>query len=223
MKEVLRYFGEANGLEERIKRAKPSLGEFFVLSNCMDNAVYFEDISKEDFYDVCELLEEGLYSVKDISLEQTLVNFLINNGIRIATAESCTGGMVASSIVNVSGASQVFYEGLITYSNLSKENRLGVKKDTIMEFGAVSEETAKEMAYGLLSDNVDVAVSTTGIAGPSGGSEEKPVGLVYIGIAMTDSDTIAIKNIFNGTREQIRKSAKNAALFYTWQQLNKNL
>lgn len=223
MKEVLRYFGEAKVLEEKIKNAKSGLKEFFVLSNCMDNAVYFEDISKQDFYDVCELLEEGLYSVKDISLEQTLVNFLIANGIRIATAESCTGGMVASSIINVSGASKVFFEGLVTYSNLSKENRLGVKKDTIMEFGAVSEETAKEMAYGLMSDNVDVALSTTGIAGPDGGTEEKPVGLVYIGIAMAEAETIAIKNYFTGTREQIRKSAKNAALFYTWQQLNKNL
>lgn len=223
MKEVLRYFGEASNLEQRIRQFNPDLKEYYVLSNCYDNAIFFEDIEKDDFYDICELLEEGLYSDKDISLEQTLVNFLIANNIRIATAESCTGGMVASSIVNVSGASEVFFEGLVTYSNLSKENRLGVKKDTLMEFGAVSEETAKEMAYGLLGENVDIAVSTTGIAGPNGGTVQKPVGLVYIGIAMPLTETIAIKNNFVGNREQVRKSAKNAALFYTWQHLNKNL
>lgn len=223
MKEVLRYFGDASGLEQKIREFNPDLKECFVLSNCYDNAIYFEDIDKEDFYDICELLEEGLYTDKDISLEQTLVNFLIANKITIATAESCTGGMVASGIVNISGASEVFYEGLVTYSNLSKENRLGVKKDTLMEFGAVSEETAKEMAYGLLDANVDIAVSTTGIAGPSGGTQQKPVGLVYIGIAMPSLETIAIKCNFAGNREQVRKSAKNAALFYTWQHLNKNL
>lgn len=223
MKEVLRYFGTASGLEQRIRQFNPDLKECYVLSNCYDNAIYFEDIEKDDFYDICELLEEGLYSDKDISLEQTLVNFLIANKIRIATAESCTGGMVASSIVNISGASEVFFEGLVTYSNLSKENRLGVKKDTLMEFGAVSEETAKEMAYGLLDENVDIAVSTTGIAGPNGGTAQKPVGLVYIGIAMPLTETVAIKNNFAGNREQVRKSAKNAALFYAWQHLNKNL
>lgn len=223
MKEVLRYFGEGNNLEGRIREYNPQLKEYYVLSNCYDNAVYFEDIDKEDFYDICELLEDGIYSDKDMSLEQTLVNFLIANKVKIATAESCTGGMVASSIINISGASEVFYEGLVTYSNLSKENRLGVRKDTLMEFGAVSEETAKEMAYGLLGDDIDIAISTTGIAGPNGGTEQKPVGLVYIGIAMPFLETAAIKMHFSGNREQVRKSAKNAALFYAWQHLNKNL
>ena len=110
-----------------------------------------------------------------------LIDLLHSLNLTISTAESCTGGLVASSIVDVSGSSAVFNEGYITYSNEAKERILGVKQETLLQFGAVSAETAREMAEGVRRiSGSDVSMSTTGIAGPTGGTKEKPVGLVYI-------------------------------------------
>lgn len=223
MKEILRLYGDKQGVEERIRELKPYLSDFYVLSRNLDTSVVFDDIDKDDFMDICDEFEDRIYNDEDVSMEKTLVTFLAANDLKMATAESCTGGLVASSIVAVSGASEVFYEGLVTYSNDSKIERLGVSEDTLMGFGAVSEETAKEMAYGLISDKVDVAVSTTGVAGPLGGTPEKPVGLVYIGIAFRDNDPVAYRYVFDGGREQVRQCAKNTALFLTWQYLKDNL
>lgn len=223
MKEIIRLYGDKEGLEEKIREIKPEVDSFLTFSKCLDTSVLFEDISQDDFLDICDALDDRIYNDKDVSLEETLVNFLSANDLKIATAESCTGGLIAASIVNVSGASKVFYEGLVTYSNEAKMSRLGVSEDTLFEFGAVSPQTAKEMAYGLLCDEVDVAVSTTGIAGPLGGTLEKPVGLVYIGIAFRDRPTESYRYVFDGGREQIRQSAKNTALYLTWKYLKDNL
>lgn len=223
MKEILRLYGDKIGLTELIKDLKPDIAPFYIFSKCLDTSVIFDDVNKADFLDICDALEDRIYNDKDVSMEETLINFLRANDLKIATAESCTGGLLASSLINVGGASSVFFEGLVTYSNDSKMARLGVKEDTLMAYGAVSEQTAKEMAYGLIGDNVDVAVSTTGIAGPSGGSFEKPVGLVYIGIAFRDNPVASYRFIFDGGREQIRQSAKNTALYLTWQYLKDNL
>ncbi|MBR1747638.1 MAG: nicotinamide-nucleotide amidohydrolase family protein [Clostridia bacterium] len=222
MKQILRLYGEKGGLEDRIREIVPG-ADFSILSRALDTVVLFNDLDEGEFLDVCDALDDRIYSDRDVSLEETVVTFLASNGLKLATAESCTGGLVAASIVSVPGASEVFYEGLVTYSNEAKMERLSVQPDTLEEFGAVSEQTAIEMARGLLSENVDVAVSTTGIAGPGGSTWDKPVGLVYIGLAYRGEKPIAKRYIFPGGREQVRQSAKNTALFTVLQYLKENL
>lgn len=145
------------------------------------------------------------------SIETVVSKILIKNKLTISIAESCTGGLVSSTFINYPGISSVFMEGCITYSNEAKINRLGVNPNTLDIYGAVSEETAIEMVEGIAKNfNTNVAISTTGIAGPDGGSIEKPVGLVYIGIYINGNTTVK-KYIFNGNREEIRlKATKNA-------------
>lgn len=145
------------------------------------------------------------------SIETVVSKILIKNKLTISIAESCTGGLVSSTFINYPGISSVFMEGCITYSNESKINRLGVNPNTLDIYGAVSEETAIEMVEGIAKNfNTNVAISTTGIAGPDGGSIEKPVGLVYIGIYINGNTTVK-KYIFNGNREEIRlKATENA-------------
>jgi nicotinamide-nucleotide amidase len=139
-------------------------------------------------------------------------NELIKNNITIATAESCTGGYLAHNLTNISGSSEFFERGVITYSNQSKIDILGVSEQSIKEYGAVSEQTAKEMAIGIKNNaNVNLGISTTGIAGPSGGTKEKPVGLVFIGIAFKDKIK-AKKFNFSGERFQIKVQTCNSAL-----------
>lgn len=144
--------------------------------------------------------------------EEKLVELLIEKGYTISTAESCTGGLVAATIVNVSGASNVFNEGYVTYANSAKEKLAFVKRDTLNEFGAVSRQTAAEMAEGCCKNAAaDVGISTTGIAGPAGGTLEKPVGLVYIGCSVKGK-TIVEKHVFSGDRTRIRNNAVNCAI-----------
>ena len=145
------------------------------------------------------------------SIETVVSKILIKNKLTISIAESCTGGLVSSTFINYPGISSVFMEGCVTYSNEAKIKRLGVNPNTLDIYGAVSEETAIEMVEGIANNfNTNVAISTTGIAGPDGGSIEKPVGLVYIGIYINGNTTVK-KYIFNGNREEIRlKATENA-------------
>ena len=139
---------------------------------------------------------------------------MIEDKITIATAESCTGGKIAAAITDVPGASEIFGYGMVTYSNDAKIKILGVKAETLAAHGAVSPETAYEMAAGLKRvSGADVAVSVTGIAGPGGGSPEKPVGLVYMGIAYGD-DVIVKKNFFQGERDEVRLQTVETALYF---------
>lgn len=145
-------------------------------------------------------------------MEEELVKILAEKGMYISTAESCTGGLIAGAIVNVAGASSVFKEGFVTYSNEAKEKRLGVSHSTLESTGAVSEETVKEMAQGLMKvTGADVTIVSSGIAGPDGGTPEKPVGLVYL-CCCTGNGLYVSRNIFNGNRQQIREQAVNAAI-----------
>ena len=119
-----------------------------------------------------------------IQLCNEIVSLLKEKNLTLSCAESCTGGLIAKSITDVSGCSSVFYGGVVAYDNSVKMNILGVCEQTLNKFGAVSYETAKEMAQGVKSAlKTDVGISTTGIAGPGGGTSEKPVGTVYIGFA----------------------------------------
>lgn len=143
-----------------------------------------------------------------------LLNKLIYNNISISTAESCTGGLLAYSFTKNKDSSKVFIGGYITYSNQLKLNELNIKFSTLKKYGAVSPEIAKEMVKGLYSKNkTDICISTTGIAGPSGATKNKPVGLVYIGIRL-NSKTNVIKKKFKGTRVQIQKKCVDFILKY---------
>lgn len=130
-----------------------------------------------------EILGIYIYAENDVSLEETVGNILKSKGIKLALAESCTGGLIANRITNISGASEYFERGNITYSNASKTELLGVSEDIIKKYGAVSHEVATAMAGGALAkSNAQVSLAVTGVAGPNGGSKEKPVGTVYIAI-----------------------------------------
>ena len=145
-------------------------------------------------------------------LLENLAGLLQQKGETLSTAESCTGGMVASELVGLPGASVFFKGGACTYWNDAKRDILGVPQDTLDRFGAVSEETALAMAEGARRIyKTDWAVSTTGIAGPDGGTEEKPVGLVYIGCCVKGELTVKEYH-FSGTRSQIREATTSAAL-----------
>lgn len=152
-----------------------------------------------------------IYAQDNISIETVVSKMLIEKNLTISTAESCTGGLISATFINYPGISSVFMEGCVTYSNESKISRLGVNPYTLEIHGAVSEETAREMAEGIAKNfNTNVAISTTGIAGPEGGTSDKPVGLVYIGIYINGKTTVN-KYILHGNREDIRlRATKNA-------------
>ena len=147
-----------------------------------------------------------------MTIAEKLVALYSAAGRTCATAESCTGGGIGSAITSVPGSSEIFLGGVISYSNDVKHRVLGVKAETLDAFGAVSAETAAEMAAGARRlTGADVAVAVTGIAGPGGGSAEKPVGLVWFGLA-TALGVRAEKAIFPGDRERVRSAAVNHAL-----------
>ncbi len=147
--------------------------------------------------------------------------FLLENKLTIASAESLTGGLIAAELVNIPGISACFNYGYITYSNEAKISLLGVRKKTIETYGAVSEFTSREMAEGArkVSDS-DIGLSSTGIAGPAGGSKEKPVGLCYISCAI-DKYIITRKFIFKGSRYKIRLQAVNASMKLLYESINR--
>ncbi len=142
-----------------------------------------------------------------------LLDLYRSQGLKIATAESCTGGLIAASLTAVAGSSDVFERGWVTYSNQAKSESLGVPADLIAQKGAVSLEVAEAMAKGALRlSQADVAVSVTGVAGPGGGSEEKPVGLVFIGLARKDGWSQVERCVFPGNRDAVRAHTVARAL-----------
>ena len=134
-------------------------------------------------------------------------------GLLLATAESCTGGWVAQAVTAIAGSSDWFERGFVSYSNAAKQDMLGVTSETLLEHGAVSEETAREMAAGaLVRSHAQVAVAITGVAGPSGGTPDKPVGMVCFAWAMKEGAVIAETRHFEGNRESVRRQSVIAAL-----------
>lgn len=137
-------------------------------------------------------------------MEEVVIELLKKAGLSISTAESCTGGLVSSRLINVPGASEVFKEGVIAYSNESKKNLLGVASETLRTFGAVSPRTAIEMARGIAAvSGSNIGLATTGIAGPGGGTKEKPIGLVYVGLWLNGEEK-AEELRLHGDRNWIR-------------------
>ncbi|MBL7648310.1 MAG: CinA family protein [Candidatus Hydrogenedentes bacterium] len=154
------------------------------------------------------------------SPENRVISYLIDSGKTIATAESCSGGLIAHRLTNVPGASTPFIGGIVAYSNAVKMALLAVPASTLEIHGAVSEETARAMAGGARKAlGSDIAVAVTGIAGPGGGTAEKPVGLVYMAVAGAGI-TRAVKHQFQGDRESIKTQTADAALNLVWESLN---
>jgi PncC family amidohydrolase len=144
--------------------------------------------------------------------EEIIAGLLVEKHLKIATAESCTGGLIGHKITNVSGSSEYYEGGVISYSNEMKINFLEVREQTLIGHGAVSEQTAAEMAEGIRrAAGVDIGIATTGIAGPGGGTAEKPVGLVYIAIS-TEEGTEVECHLFGGNRRENKERTCRAAL-----------
>ena len=172
-----------------------------------------EDICNTALMDLQNTLSQYIYATEDITLAQTLVQLLTVTGKKIATAESFTGGLVASSIVTVSGASSVFERGFITYSNDAKADILGVDRGILDTKGAVCEDTAYEMAVGLLNQTTaDVVIATTGLAGPNSDGTNKPVGLCYVAVGSKEGIYVYKYN-FVGDRNKIIQLGVNTSLF----------
>ena len=157
---------------------------------------------------VMDIIGEYVYSTDNEELADVVANMLLDKNITISCAESCTGGLFAGTLINTDGIYKVFDRGIVTYSNEAKIKELGVKAETLDTFGAVSPETAAEMAEGIRAKTgTDMAVSVTGIAGPGGGSADKPVGLVYIGIAYDGKTDVVKAQMRNVTRNWNRNYA----------------
>ena len=167
------------------------------------------------------ILLERLEDIRslDTSVLEDFHKVALEAGITIGTAESCTGGLVGKTLTDLGGSSGYYQGGIISYANTVKEQVLGVSSETLATHGAVSEETAKEMVEGVFRVlRTDYAIATTGIAGPGGGSQEKPVGLVYIGIG-TPREITVYKEIFIGDRASIRKGVAERAIQYVYKEL----
>jgi nicotinamide-nucleotide amidase len=153
-----------------------------------------------------------VYGIDEETLEIVVVRMLIERNLKLATAESCTGGLIAHRITNVPGSSEAFLAGIVAYSNEAKSKFLGVASELIQQYGAVSPEVAEAMAVGAQErTRADITVGVTGIAGPGGGTPEKPVGLVYIAIKTPDGTSVT-RNIMGGGRAEIKLRSSQTAL-----------
>ncbi len=216
---ILKYFGEKNKLFTTLDKAK-SISDFMVtvdeLNGDFTINLNFGDggaSSQEVIRYIVGELKENIYAEFDTTLSERLFDLLKLKNLKLSVAESFTAGRVVSSIISNSGASAYVHEGVVSYSNDSKESRLGVKKADLIKEGAVSSIVAYQMAAGLLkTGKCDLAISTTGIAGPKSDDTQKPVGLCYIAIGMKDG-VHTYRQVITGNREQITETAKNTALF----------
>lgn len=150
---------------------------------------------------------------ENVEYVKKIVETLKARGEVFCTAESCTGGQISKTVTDLAGVSAVFFGGVVSYANEIKEKLLGVRHKTLEKYGAVSEQTAAEMATGAVRAlGADFSVAVTGIAGPDGGSEEKPVGLVYIACADKNGNVKVTKNLFSGDRKAVRDQTTKTAL-----------
>ena len=214
-----------SAVEERLKdlidaQSNPTIATYAKIGEVHVRVTAKADTQKEASKLIKPMVKElknrfgnDIYSTDDgVTLEKALVDLLESAGLTISCAESCTGGLIAATLVSVPGISEYFKAGFVTYSNKAKRKLLGVKKGTLQKYGAVSSQTAEEMARGLLAETkTDVGVAVTGIAGPDGGTKEKPVGLVYISCNVKGKITVKECH-FKGDREKIRRASVAAAL-----------
>ncbi len=189
------------------------LGEMnFRITAKAENKEEAEDLIKTVADEIYNRLSRYIYAEGETTLAQAVVNTMMEKKVSIGIAESCTGGMLTTALTDVPGVSEILLEGAVTYSNEAKVKRLGVNPETLEQFGAVSAETAKEMAYGIAkTSGAKMGISITGIAGPGGGTDEKPVGLVYIGVHYNGENSVKKINL-TGDRNRIRKTTVMYAL-----------
>ena len=168
------------------------------------------------------IIGDNIYGYDDETISSVIGKLLNQKGATVATAESCTGGLIGNVITEVSGSSAYYKGGIVAYSNELKERLLGVRHETLEQYGAVSEETAIEMARGCLAvTGADYAIATTGISGPTGATEEKPLGLVYVAVALRN-EVVCNRYVFTTTRQQHQQRTANQALFDLYKLLTKN-
>ena len=219
---TLKYFGDITALKQTLAKAEAlcEQGLYYTLFEKYGDVtvdLFFdydtlEETKKEVVRYIVSNLKDNIYAEYDITLSQRLFDVLMLRKLKLSTAESFTGGRVISEIIKNSGASAVVNEGVVSYSNKSKLARLSVKESDLKSQGAVSAVVAYQMAVGLLKEGCDIALSTTGIAGPQSDDTDKPVGLCYIAVGMKDGvHTYRYK--LSGSREEITETAKNTALF----------
>ena len=220
---TLKYFGDLDKLNAVLKNAKQMDEKDFTYSLKENNGdvkivllfTHLESAnrSKEIISFIVGELKENIYAEFDTTLEERVFDLLKLRKIKLSVAESFTGGRITSALINNSGISEFLHEGIVSYSNESKMQRLNVDKGSLIKEGAVSSIVAYKMVVGLLkTGNCDLAISTTGIAGPNSDNTSKPVGLCYIAVGMKDG-VHTYKYNFKGTREKITETAKNTALF----------
>ena len=171
-----------------------------------------EDLIKPIEEDLREIFKDNIYGQDETSMELEVAKMLCENNMTVATAESCTGGLVVAKLISYPGISSIINASIVTYANEAKVKYADVSEETLKAHGAVSEEVAREMAIGIAKNtNSRIGLSTTGIAGPSGGTEEKPVGLVYVGVSI-DEEVIVKKLSLIGERDRIRNKAAISVL-----------
>jgi nicotinamide-nucleotide amidase len=219
---VLKYFGDLNSIKSTLEQAKAfdkntfeySLTELNgdVTIDLLFDAKLSVDVQNQIIRHIISNQKENVYAEFETSLGERLFDVLKIRKMKLAVAESFTGGRVVSSVISAPGASEVVDEGVVTYSNKSKMKRLGVSEKDLASHGAVSSVVAYQMAVGLLKNGADVAISTTGIAGPASDDTKKPVGLCYIAVG-TKEGVHTYKYNLSGSREKITETAKNTALF----------
>ncbi len=207
-----KQISEINSLSKKgiyVTASSDYLDATIVVINKSESEVTFH----ETLNAIKQIVGESLYADFDTSLEECVIKSAIKKNLKIAVAESLTGGMVCSSLVNVSGASNVLYEGFVTYASSSKVRRLHVKSTTIDSYGAVSSQTCQEMVQGLLANKeIQLGVATTGCAGPNKDEFGVDVGTVFVGVGNQDNVEVKKFNL-DGNREAIRKMTTNIALF----------
>lgn len=192
--------------------AYPGQIELHLFSRSLESHKKADETLDELEHDLQKRLGENIFSSSGEELEEVIGTFLRQAQKTLSIAESCTCGLLGHRITNVSGSSDYFQQGVLTYSNDSKVQLLGIPYDLILQHGAVSHEVAEAMAIGIMKrSGSDIGLSITGIAGPNGGSPEKPVGLVYVGLAWENELEVA-KNIFLGNREVIKSQSSQKAL-----------
>lgn len=226
---VIRCVGApSDRINSAVSKAKTACADLIInvkekFSDCTIELIYPDNIPKTPFdravREIVTALNEHVYALEDVALAERLIQLLKLRRMKICVAESFTGGGVGKRLVEVSGASEVFIEGLNTYANSSKTGRLGVSEQTLNSYGAVSEQTAAQMAQGLLfAGNCDVCIATTGIAGPKSDNTKKPVGLVYLAVGTGEGISVYEYNL-KGSRRSITETAINLALFLTYKTL----
>ena len=192
------------------------------LSAYGEDKAQLEQEVAEQIVELNAIISDNIYGYDDDTISKVIGKMVNRRCALLATAESCTGGLIGNMITEVPGSSAYYKGGIIAYSNELKERLLGVRHETLEQYGAVSEETAIEMAKGCLeATGADYAIATTGISGPTGATEEKPLGLVYVAIASRD-EVVCNRYVFTTTRQQHQQRTANQALFDLYKLLTKN-